>query len=296
MLKKRKNPFIEINFAPHKKRKLFAYFEEISLSTKDSFLYWLSLIAFLFIFITPYLGNKFLQQQKAKVVSLNRQIYSIDRQIRALQRELATADNRFKVFYIPKLKEKLFILWYKQWYKDKVISSIKKFQTLIGGFIPYLGVWVYPNPSVMGKAIVETSAIPKGLVIYKKITKNPFTNPNDLNYVVIPSLFLYVKSPKVDSKFNKLISRIRDNTIKANLLLEYTLLKHPLKAFSFSSVALLMFPINIAKPSKMEPILQKLKNYCSALIINKEAKKSIYLNNKWQTSQVLDGVCIKYVF
>ena len=294
--RKQKIVLIEINFAPKKKRVFLPFLEGISLTKKEVILYAFSLLTLLIYIFGPYFVEDFLNQKRQQINILNRKIAQINGKIRYLERRLSKADLRFKDFYIPQLKEKVFIIWYKNWYRKKVIPTIKEFQNLIKGTMPYMGVWVFPNFSKFGRSVIERYSIPKGEIKYIRISGNPFQNPRSIPYTTLPNFYLVVKGPRVDSKFARLLNKIRDKNIKANLLLEYTLLKNPLHVFHYSSTALLIFPINLVKEQEMNSVLNNLHYFCNLILINKEAKREIIFNNTWKTTKVLEGLCIKYAY
>ena len=107
-----------------------------------------------------------------------------------------------------------------------------------------------------------------------------------------------VDIPNPKSDFVKNISKIKDKTIRANLLLEYSLIQYGIKYVKLHAPITLLFPINIALPAgKLYSLkIKELKNFCSLLIGKKEYKREVFLKNQKQTIAVLDALCIKHIY
>ncbi len=295
MLRRRKKSFIEINLAPKKKRKFFpGIFSIEQIEKKDLLLYSVSLVSFFSIFAVQQISNKILEEYDKRILALNREINLKNRELQNLKRAYNEADKKFKDFYIPNLKEKVFIIWYNDWWKRKVVAEIRKFQKIAEGLIPYMGVWVYPNPFKSGSGAILKGQVPQNVKEYVDVKGNPFLNVESLPYVKLPGLHLLIEKPSVDKKFLSSISQIKDETIKANLYLEYALLKYPINDFKISSGVLLLFPITGVFTEERD--LKELENYCNVLLIRKRYERNLFMNNRWVGPKLLDGVCIKYVF
>ena len=299
--RKRKAKFIEINLIPKKQKKfLFSLSPSgISIKKEQTFLYFLSLLSFISIFVIKIVLQQVLESKQNKVLQLNQTIVKSNIEIRNLKKQIVRMEEKFKTFYIPDLKEKLFAVLYRNWYEQKVIPNLQKFQKEVGNFLPYLGYAIYPSPLIDNGKIITSQNIPKGILIEKSIEKNPFFSPQSLPYTELPTYFLKVQFPPIkEDKFLKLINNLHSTQIKDNLLLEYLLLKTSISKIRYSTINLVLIPINIAAPDDINStrILQVLKENCNAFVINKDINEKLFYKNSWHSKIVLEGVCIKYIY
>jgi len=117
-----------------------------------------------------------------------------------------------------------------------------------------------------------------------------------LDYLVQHNLI--VEPFLVDTKFLENINKIKDTTIKANLLLQYGLLYKNLYGFSLKIPYTIIFPLNFVCSSKdsCEYIFKNLTSFCSEIYIDKEYKIIKFFSNTPNPKVVVDGICIRSNF
>ena len=206
---------------------------------------------------------------------------------------MKNADKIFKRLYIPELKEKAFILWYSDFEKN-IWKSVESFAKIVGSIPPFVGFSVYPNPYIKLDSEFLAPSDKEHKVLYKKFEKNYFLQP----YNFSNTLTVIVKPFNVDKKFLSKVEKIKNPTIKANLLLEYGLLWHGLENLQIEVPTYLVFPVNLifAERDAYKNTMNQLKNFCNYLIINKKYGEYYYFNNKPNFKIVIDGVCIKIAY
>ena len=297
--RKRKVKFIEINLIPKRQKKFLFSLSTSGIKKEQAFLYLLSLLSFISIFVIKTVLQQVLESKQNKVLQLNKKIVKSNIEIRNLEKQIVRMEEKFKTFYIPDLKEKLFAILYHKWYEQKVIPTLQKFQKEVENFLPYLGYAIYPSPLVDNGKIITSQNIPTGILMEKSIEKNPFFSPQSLPYTELPTYFLKVQFPPIkEDKFLKLINNLHSTQIKDNLLLEYLLLKTSISKIRYSTINLVLIPINIAAPDDINStrILQVLKENCNVFVINKDVNEKLFYKNSWHSRIVLEGVCIKYIY
>jgi hypothetical protein len=295
---RQKKRFVEINLVPKKKSFLFILIEGFKHTDKVILgLISLSIIGFISIFIESYMANLLLNRKKLQINLLKRKIISATAQIHFLKKQIIVAEEKFKDFYIPYLKEKVFYIWYYKYGQKNIWNYINKFLQISKGWNVFQGFKVYPNPfNDLSKYTFFNKKESKG-VLYQKLQNNIFIKPSgkyglDNTYLII--VYPIVK----DKKVKRILNRIRDKTIKANLLLQYSLLSHDINSLNFGVPQTILFPINTVCTNDLEcnNVLSQLKRFCSRIYINKEFRKEKYFLNKIQPESVLEGICIKYTY
>ncbi len=297
--KKREIEFIDINLLPEKRKKIFPSISLTNLKNKQVILYLISFLSFLSIFIAKAVLEKILEDKRKELTYLNKAIIREDYKIKHLKRKLTHVEERFKNFYIPNLKEKLFVILYHNWYQKKVIPALINFQKEVGKFLPYLGYTIYPNPLIGKGKVIIAKNFPTGKVLKKTIKVNPFSSPQGLPNIEIPTYFLNIHFPPFkDKDFIKIINSLQSAKIKNNLLLEYLLLNTSISKIEYSSTNLILVPINIALTSDINSskVFQFLKRNCNFIIVNKEIKEKFFYKNNWRFNVVLEGICGKYIY
>jgi len=301
MFRRRKEEieFIDINLLPEKEKKIFLPISLTGFKKEQLIFYFLSLLSFISIFITKAILENILENKKKELIYLNKALIRENYKIKHLKHQLVDAEERFKNFYIPSLKEKLFVIFYHKWYEEKVIPTLINFQKRVGNFLPYLGYVIYPNPLVDKGKVITAQNLPNGKVIKKPIERNPFSSPQSLPYVELPTYFLNLHFPSVeDKRFLKIVNSLHSSQIKDNLLLEYLLLNTPISKIKYSATNLVLIPINIALTDEINSsrIFQILKRNCNIIIVNKEVKEKFFYKNKWRFNTTFEGICVKYIY
>jgi len=293
----RKKKFVDISLEKKGKRTLklqwFVFFR--TLTKVELFLLTFSIITFLGIFGEKILAKKFLGLYEEKIRNTQLNIERYKKQIELLKEELSKANTKFQDFYIPLLKEKLFYIWYEDIAQRKINLATAEFSRIVGTTTPFVGVLSYPNPYFLPKELGDSYIISsEHKVVYKVLKVNPFTGLKNINknFVVV------IDIPKTDTGFAKQISQIKSESLKANLMLEYTLLQNGIKNLRIKTPMTLIFPVNVALPAGYlyDTVFAKLKKFCSELIVNQEYRKEIFINNKIQTKVVLDAFCVKNIY
>jgi tetrahydromethanopterin S-methyltransferase subunit C len=95
-----------------------------------------------------------------------------------------------------------------------------------------------------------------------------------------------------------LLAKIKDKTIKANLLLEYGLLTGRIKSEYIKIPITIMFPFNLSFESEenLNQTLNMLKSFCNILQISSFLNTKIYTISGKKVRSIIDGVCIKRIF
>ncbi len=303
MFKFRKNKKKYVNISLERKVKdqvrvkWIIYFK--TLRKREWFLISLSLLTFLGIFIEKYFEQQYIQQEKDYLVFIKNKINAYDKRIQTLKESLNKEDIKFRDFYIPSLKEKLFYLWFHEHLRPQIQVAVQQYSKIVGSAAPFIGTLSYPNPYIQSKNGLDTTIDLSKFNIYHKLLFKPFEkNPFIESKYIHKSFVLAINLPGQKDSFIQKIAKIKDKTIRANLLLEYGLIKYGLKNINIKSPATVIFPVNLVLPAGeiYQKTLQKLENFCNILQINREYRKEFYFQNTLQVKAVLDAVCIKYIF
>jgi hypothetical protein len=307
MFRKRKSPFVEINFAEKKKKSFFSFSFKgsVSVKTKENFLYALSGISFIGIFITIYVTNKIINLQKEEISQVQKSIRVTEIQINNLKRKIESKQREFQKFYVSNLKEKLLFIFFSKTFPNNVKKAIKQFNEITSGLNAYTGFAIYPTAY---KPFMGSTPSLKSLERYEGITyskfkkifkgKNPFKNPSLLGVTFVSQPTVYIRTENIPTEFQKALSSIKDANLRDNIKLEYILIKNGLDKISYKVPVTIVFPINMVLPNAeiYNEKMKQLSLFCNKLIINKQYKEQIYFNNKIQIRSVIDGICIKNVF
>jgi len=292
--KRRNKRFVSINLTTHKRENILKKIGIVVLGQvkgKNFYFGLLSIFSLVSLVLINYYLNLRIENLKNEINKLDNKIRFKTVALHRLKQNLKKADKIFKKLYIPELKEKAFVLWYSNKFNENIWKNVYKFKEIVGNIPSFVGFSVYPNPySGLDKKIF----IPnwkEHKVIYKKINDNYFVQP----YNFSNSLVIIINPFNVDKKILKNIEKIKDSSIKANLLLEYGLLWYGLENLKVEVPTYLVFPVNLifAEDELYKTTLRKLKEFCNYLLINKRYSKYYYLNNKLKVESVIDGVCIK---
>jgi hypothetical protein len=308
MLRKKKSIFVEINFAEKKKKPLisFSFKETYSLKERNYFLYTLSALSFIGIFVVSFLTHKIVQNQIEDNKQIQENIEFTTQQIAQLKRKIRTKQKEFEKFYITNLKEKLLFVLFTKRFKDKIEQAAAEFKDITDGLNAYLGFAIYPNLYTKFSSEVPFMTSLNQYYGIKFInfetlfgrTSSPFNNPQKFNIPIVLNPTVYIYTEKSDSKFEQAIQNIKDETLKANIRLEYLLIKRGLKNLTYRVPATIIFPLNMVFPttSTYEEKLDKLKQFCNAIFINRSYSETKFLNNKLHIRAVIDGVCVKNIY
>ena len=293
-LHRRKKKYISINLATRKKESLL---QKIGISFlgqlkgRNLYLGLLSAFSFISIFAVNYYLNSRIEALKDEINKVDYKVRFKTVALHRLKRNLEKADKIFKRLYIPELKEKAFILWYNDKFEKNIWKNVYKFAEIVGNIPSFIGFSVYPNPYVGFDRKFFMPNWREHKVFYQKIDRNYFVQPFNFSN----SLAVIINPFNVDKKFLKNVEKIKDSTIKANLLLEYGLLWYGLENLQVEVPAYLVFPINLifTEEDIYKATLKKLNRFCNYLLISKRYGKYYYLNNKLNVRIVIDGICIK---
>lgn len=293
-----KKKLININFASKKSWNFQFVLTSLKqkLKSKELVLGLLSGIGFISIFVENYLASKLIEVKKEQIQNLKRELLFKDVEIKRTKHLLKLSYRRFTNFYIPTLKEKIFYIWYHEQVIPKLWRAVDRFSKIVNTSSPFIGFVAYPNIYYLKNSWGYKYYLPSNLhqIQYKKLEVNPFLLEKGINR----NFVLLIEPFKIDKTFEKNISKIKDKTIKANLLLEYGLIKYGLNPSKVHTPATLIFPVNIVIPSAeiYKSKLKELKDFCDLFIINKEYKKELFLRNSLQIEASLDAICIKQIY
>lgn len=270
-----------------------------TLRKREWFLIILSLLTFLGIFAEKYFGEQYVQQERDTLEFIKNKIKAYDKRIQTLKETLSKEDTKFRDFYIPSLKEKLLYLWFHKHLRPQIQTAVQQYSQIVGSAAPFIGSLSYPNPYIQPEKGIYTpqkiiNLTNQHKVIFKPFEKNPFVE----NKYLFKSFTLAITLPSKKDSFIRNIAKIKDKTIRANLLLEYGLIKYGLKNINIKSPASVIFPVNVVLPAGeiYQKTLEELKNFCNILQINREYRKEFFFQNRLQVKAVLDAICIKYIF
>ncbi len=293
-----KKKLININFTT-KKRWSFRFTLialKQKLKSKELILALLSGFGFISLFVENYLASSLIEAKKEKIQKLRRELLFKDIEIKRTERLLELSYKEFTKFYIPTLKEKIFYIWYHEQVIPKIWDAVNKFSKLINTSSPFIGFVAYPNIYYLKNSWGYKYYLPTKVhkIQYERIEVNPFLKEKKINR----NFVLYIEPFKIDRNFERNISEIKDKNIKANLLLEYGLMKYGLNPSKIHTPVTLIFPVNIVVASAKiyKSKLKELKEFCDNLIINKEYKKEIFFRNSLQIEASLDAICIKQIY
>jgi len=295
LFKKRKR-FVEINLAPQKRWEFIIFLSNFypKLKSKNFLMFTLSTISFISIFLEEVVAEKIFNEEIRNIHKLQKELAFQNIKIRKLRRQLKLAEQKFKNFYIPYLKEKIFYIWYYRYGHKEIWKIVNEFYSIVKGHTAFLGFRVFPSPYGRISESIIFKKDNSHEIIYEPIKGNPFTVNKNINN----SFVIYVNPFELDKKFAKNLAKIKDKTIKANLLLEYGLLTRKIKPQYIKVPIVLEFPVNLffTKGSDMKQILIKLRNFCNTLQIDSAfSEKKISWNGKWVNS-IINGICIKYTY
>jgi len=293
---RRQKRFVEINLAPKKKWEFIIFLSNIypKLKSKNFLMLSLSTVSFISIFLEDFIAQKIFNEEIRNIHKLQKELAFQNIKIRKLRRQLKLAEQKFKNFYIPYLKEKIFYIWYYSYGHKKIWKVVNEFYSIVKGHTTFLGFRVFPSP--YGK-ILENVIFKKENsheIIYKPLKGNPFVANKNINN----SFIIYVNPFELDKNFAENLNKIKDKTIKANLLLEYGLLTRKIKPQYIKVPIVLEFPINLffEKNGNIKQIITKLVNFCNIVQIDSAfSEKKISWNGKWINS-IINGICIKYTY
>ena len=296
--RKRKKAFIDINFSPYRKRNLvkllLEQLEEVE--KKDLLFASLSLLSFISIFISAIIFDNLIEKKKREIKIVELQIRKKRHILTALKNRYQNSDKQFKALYISDLKEKIFYIWYNTYYNQRLWKAIKTYRGIVGSISPFIGFVSFPNPYFGFKPKLkplESYSFHK--VLYSKNIQNLLKSfKKDFSFE--PAI--YVEKFKVNPHFLEDLNKIRDSSIKANLLLQYGLIYNDLRKFKIYTPITVVFPLNIAFPSEelFKKKMAELRRFCNELIINKEYREELFINNKINSKTIVDGICIKNLF
>lgn len=270
-----------------------------TLQKREWFLIIFSFLTFLGVFVENYFGEQYIQQEKNTLEFIKAKIKAYDKRIQTLKDTLGKEDIKFRDFYIPSLKEKLLYLWFYEHLRPEIQTAVEQYSQIVGSAAPFIGSLSYPNPYFQPKKGLYT---PKKIinltnqhkVLFKPFKKNPFVE----NKYLFKSFMLAITLPRKRDSFIQKIANIKDKTIRANLLLEYGLIKYGLKNIDIKSPASIVFPVNVVLPAGeiYQKTLEELKDFCNIFQINREYRKEFFFQNRLQVKAVLDAICIKYIY
>jgi len=293
-----KKRLININFATKKgwNFQLILINLKQRLKSRDFILAIASGIAFISIFAENYFAESILTAKREKIQNLKRELFYTDIKIRETKDLLKQSYRKFTNFYIPTLKEKLFYIWYHEKVIPKVWGEVYKFARIVNRNSPFIGFVVFPNVFYLKNSWGYKYYLPSKIHIvkYQKLEMNPFLFSKQINR----NFVIFIEPFKIDKNFEKNIAKIKDNDIKANLLLEYGLIKYGLNLSRVHSPTTLIFPVNIilASEEAYKHKLKELKDFCNELVINREYKKELFFRNKLHIQASIDAICIKQIY
>jgi hypothetical protein len=293
-LHRKRKQYININLTTRRRE---SFLKKLGVSLlaqlkgKNLYLALLSLVSFISIFVTNTLLGSYIEKLNTEINRLDYQLRLKTVALNRIKQDLKKSDRIFKRLYIPELKEKAFVLWYNDKFGRNIWENVKKFSEIVGQIPNFVGFSVYPNPYISFDKELLISNPEEHKLLYTRIDKNYFLQP----YKFSNSLAIILNPFNVDKGFLKNIAKIKDATIKANLLLEYGLLWYGLENLQVEVPSSLVFPVNLvfAEREIYEKTMQKLKDFCNYLLINKKYSKYYYLNNRPNIKIVIDGICIK---
>jgi len=293
-----KKRLININFATKKgwNFQLILINLKQRLKSRDFIFAIASGIAFISIFAENYLAENVLTAKREKIQDLKRELLYADIKIRRAKNLLKQSYKKFTNFYIPTLKEKVFYIWYHEKVIPKVWNNVYKFAKIVNRNSPFIGFVTFPNIFYLKNSWGYKYNLPSKIhkIKYQKLEVNPFLLSKQINR----NFVILIEPFKIDKNFEKNIAKIKDKDIKANLLLEYGLIKYGLNPSKVHSPATLIFPVNIVLPSEVayKAKLKELKDFCDELIINREYKKELFFRNILHIQSSIDAVCIKQIY
>jgi len=262
---------------------------------KDLILLMLSMFSFVGIFLEKYFADKLIEKRQQEILVLRRNLVYQNIKIKKIRKKLYLAEQKFKDFYIPNLKEKIFYIWYYRYGQSRLWKAIEKFYHITKGRTSLIGFRIFPSPyNKFSDNIIFAENIRS--IEFKPIEGNIFLNPP--KNLISNTFAIYVEPFEVDKKFAKSINKIKDQTIKANLLLEYGLLTGKIKPRYVKVPITIIFPLNLAFENEkdLNKILDKLKNFCNILQISSILNENIYTVKGLRSDGIINGICIKYIF
>ena len=290
---RKRKKFIDINLASPKKKALFAFSLE-GLPRKQLLVGTFSALSFVGIFGIYYFGERQISKLQSEINRLDQKIRLTSLQLNRLKSLYKTADRKFRKLYLSDLKEKVFLITYREKFRPTLWKTVEQFASIVKQYPPFIGFVEYPNPykPISGK-VVKPSKI--HLVEYRKVDKNFFLDPDGDK--VANTFLVRIKLKPVEKGILEKLNKIHSGEIRANLLLEYELLKYGWEKLEKSTPLYLLFPVNIAFADTeiYKRTVNKLHNFCNYLIINREYTQKIYLNTE-RIKTVIDGICIKQSF
>lgn len=291
--------FVEINLAPKKGWEFSIFLTNIypKFKSRNYLLFLVSFISFLGIFIEDYIANIVLNQKRNEINQLRKTLIYQDIKIKKLKKDLQLAEQKFKNFYIPNLKEKIFYIWYYQHGLKRLWKTVDKFTEIVKGKTEFVGFRIFPSPynKLSDNIIFEREKVDHQ-TIYKSLEENFFAKNKTL--LDENSFTIYVNSFELDKDFARNMAKIKDKTIKANLLLEYGLLTGRIKSEYIKIPITIMFPFNLSFESEenLNQTLNMLKSFCNILQISSFLNTKIYTVSGKKVRAIIDGVCIKRIF
>jgi len=295
---KRQKRFVEINFAPKKRWELIVFLSSIypKLKSRNFLVLLISILSFTSIFVEKSLAEKIIEKQKEKILTLQRKLRFQNLEIQNLRNQLKQAEQKFKNFYIPHLKEKIFYIWYYRYGRQKIWTVINKFYKIVKDHTSLVGFRVFPSPYNDVSENLIFLPVKEHKVIYKPIKGNPFLK----NKNIYNSFVIYVKPFELDLVFRKNLQKIKDDTIKANLILEYGLLTKKIKPNYIKIPITIEFPLYIplvnTTVKDMDKILTNLKSFCNTLWIDSIFKEKRFSLNGKKFNTIISGICIKNIY
>ena len=290
--------FVDINFSPHRRRNILLKLKDSFSQLNKTYLIGstLSAASFVGIFVSAYIFQYLINRQKEQIEKLEFKIRQESFALNHLKRRYRRADERFKDFLVFNFKEKLFFVLYTRSFNKKVWKTVETFREIVGSTNPFLGFVVYPNP-FSGFKYGNYSSLPDNFhkIVYKRVLKNFFLSQNG---TAVENPTLLVENFEIKPEFEKSLRKIKEENLRLNLLLEYGFIYKHLENLKTYTPPTLIFPLNLAFPSEglYEKKLSKLKDFCNELVINKEYRKEIYVNNSLKTATIMDGYCLKNVY
>jgi len=290
---RKRKKFIDINLASPKKRALFA-FSLGGLPRKQLLVGTFSIVSFIGIFAVYYLGERQITSLQGEINRLDQKIRTASLQLNRLKRLYKTADRKFRKLYIANLKEKVFLLAYYERFRPQLWKTVSQFASIVKRYPPFIGFVEYPNPY---KPLSQQSVTPSKihLVEYRKLDKNFFLDPD--RDKVANTFSVKIELKPVEEKIRKNLEKIHDKEIKANLLLEYQLLKYGWEKLKKKTPFYLIFPVNIAfaDTESYRETFQNLRQFCNYLLINREYTQQLYFKGE-RIKTVIDAICVKQSF
>lgn len=284
--------FIDINLAERKKKRWFKISFKEKISTKTIIISSFSFISFISIFIVYFYFKNRIAETQIEISKLNRKIHKAHTYTLYLKKIYKNADKKFQKFYISGLKEKLFYIFFSKKFHSNLWYAVETYKNFLGDLPPFIGFVEYPNP-YKKLEYEKIQPLEKHLFFYKKLSKNFFLDPE----FVKNTLQVYLTLKPIDKRFQKYLSSIKDEEIKANLLLEYQLLVYGINALSAKVPVYVIIPVNLAFADTQlyKNTFQFLKQYCNVLIVDKQYTYKVFFK-KPHLRTVLDGICIKQTF